>query len=291
MTRYEAYRRQIDKGLREVIDCRIMPERLREAMAYSLLADGKRLRPVLFLAAYGLRAENSSFALPYALALEMIHAYSLIHDDLPAMDDDDFRRGKPSNHKVFGEGVAILAGDGLLSLAFETMLQVSLVSHDAARSLQTMEVIARRAGTGGMVGGQIADITMEGKQPEPDMITYIHTHKTADLFIAALEGGLRLAGASEEEVEAGVSFGFHYGMAYQMADDLLDISRDQVEPGCKTAGDSARGKLTWPSFAGYAETLEEIKSRTDRAIRSLRPFGHSGKFLKALAKDVPMRVQ
>ena len=179
-----------------------IPETLKKAMLYSLEAGGKRLRPVLLLAAYGLLHEDVTSALPYACALEMIHTYSLIHDDLPAMDNDDLRRGKPTNHKMFGEAVAILAGDGLLNAAYELMLRTA--SQESSLSgLRAAEVIARRAGVTGMIAGQTMDVTLEGTEPTLEKVAYIHAHKTADLLTAPMEAGLLLAGASEKQLAAG----------------------------------------------------------------------------------------
>ena len=171
-----------------------VPQPLRSAMRYSLLLPGKRIRPVLLLAAYHLLRDDWQEAVPFACALEMIHTYSLIHDDLPAMDDDALRRGKPTNHRVYGEAMAILAGDGLLNMAYETMLAAPLTQKAPERALPAIREMAERAGVRGMVAGQVLDVTMEGQTPRKDIVRYIHLHKTADLLTAPLTAGLMLAG-------------------------------------------------------------------------------------------------
>jgi Geranylgeranyl pyrophosphate synthase len=291
MMRYEEYHALIEEALTKAIQTAKMPERLREAIAYSLLSGGKRLRPVLLLAAYSIKREDVQTALPYAVALEMIHTYSLIHDDLPAMDDDDLRRGNPTNHKVFGEGMAILAGDGLLHLAFETMLGAALKSDAQKAAVMAMEAIARRSGVGGMVGGQVMDVSMEGQKPTEECLTYIHTHKTADLITAAIEAGLRLAGATEAEVQAGCEYGFHLGMAFQMVDDLLDVVGNEKLLGKKTGMDSQHDKMTWVALRGVEKTQEQADSHIIQAVEALALFDEKGKFLETLANSTRYRVK
>ena len=179
------------------------PQPLRSAMRYSLLLPGKRLRPVLLLAAYHLVRDDWERALPFACAMEMIHTYSLIHDDLPAMDDDALRRGKPTNHRGFGEAVAFLAGDGLLNLAYATMLSAPIAAERPEQALRAAGEIARRAGVCGMIAGQTADVTLEGHAPTAESVRYIHLHKTADLLTAPVVAGHMLAGATEAQLEAG----------------------------------------------------------------------------------------
>ena len=222
---YETLERMVNEHLAAYVDSLgEIPATLRESMLYSLEAGGKRLRPVLLLAAYGLLHEDVTPALPYACALEMIHTYSLIHDDLPAMDNDTLRRGKPTNHVRFGEAVAILAGDGLLNAAFELMLREA-ASAGSLAGLRAAEIIARRAGVTGMIAGQTLDVTLEGTAPSLEKVSYIHAHKTADLLTAPLEAGLTLAGASDAALAAGREYGFHLGIAFQMVDDLLDLEK------------------------------------------------------------------
>lgn len=288
---YEALERLVNERLPECLD-RLgeIPATLREAMLYSLEAGGKRLRPVLLLAAYGLLQEDVTPALPYACALEMIHTYSLIHDDLPAMDNDTLRRGKPTNHVRFGEAVAILAGDGLLNAAFELMLREAAASESLA-GLRAAEVIARRAGVTGMIAGQTLDVTLEGTQPSLEKVGYIHAHKTADLLTAPMEAGLMLAGAGEAQLEAGRQYGYHLGIAFQMVDDLLDLEGDPARMGKHTGMDAAQGKLTWPACVGIARTREDAAVHIRQAAEAMEAFGERGNFLKALAQSTLTRVQ
>lgn len=288
---YEALERLVNERLPDCLNSLgEIPATLREAMLYSLEAGGKRLRPVLLLAAYGLLQEDVTPALPYACALEMIHTYSLIHDDLPAMDNDTLRRGKPTNHVRFGEAVAILAGDGLLNAAFELMLREAAASESLA-GLRAAEVIARRAGVTGMIAGQTLDVTLEGTQPSLEKVGYIHAHKTADLLTAPMEAGLMLAGAGEAQLEAGRQYGYHLGIAFQMVDDLLDLEGDPARMGKHTGMDAAQGKLTWPACVGIARTREDAAVHIRQAAEAMEAFGERGNFLKALAQSTLTRVQ
>lgn len=288
---YEALERLVNERLPDYLNSLgEIPATLREAMLYSLEAGGKRLRPVLLLAAYGLLQEDVTPALPYACALEMIHTYSLIHDDLPAMDNDTLRRGKPTNHVRFGEAVAILAGDGLLNAAFELMLREAAAAGSMA-GLRAAEMIARRAGVTGMIAGQTLDVTLEGTQPSLDKVGYIHAHKTADLLTAPMEAGLILAGASEDQLVAGRTYGYHLGIAFQMVDDLLDLEGDPKQMGKNTGMDAAQGKLTWPACVGIARTREDAAVHIRQAAEAMEAFGERGNFLKALAQSTLTRVQ
>ena len=266
-----------------------IPAKLLESMEYSLAAGGKRLRPVLLLAACDMAGGDVQTALPFACALEMIHTYSLIHDDLPAMDNDDLRRGKPTNHKVFGEDVAILAGDGLLSAAMELMLRAACAMPDM-RGIRAAEAIARRAGVTGMVAGQTIDVTEEGSEPTMEKVSYIHAHKTADLLTAPLEAGLILAGASEEQVRQGIAYGYHTGMAFQIVDDLLDVVGDAALLGKNTGMDAALGKLTWVAVRGIEDARADAAEHTRKAMQALEGFGEAGAFLRELAQSTLERV-
>lgn len=266
-----------------------IPQRLLEAMEYSLAAGGKRLRPMLLLAACEMAGGDADAALPFACALEMIHTYSLIHDDLPAMDNDDLRRGKPTNHKVFGEDVAILAGDGLLSAAMELMLRAACAMGDM-RGVCAAEVIARRSGVTGMVAGQTVDVTEEGTQPTEDKVRYIHSHKTADLITAPLEAGLILAGANEEQVAAGIACGYHLGMAFQIVDDLLDVEGDAALLGKNTGMDAALNKLTWVALRGVDAARTDAAGHIRQAVEALDCFGEKARFLQELAQSTLKRV-
>ncbi len=267
-----------------------IPERLREAMAYSLEAGGKRLRPVLLLAACDLMGGEPDEALPFACALEMIHTYSLIHDDLPAMDNDDLRRGRPSNHRAFGEGVAILAGDGLLSAAMELMLRASC-GMDSLRGVKAAEAIARRCGVTGMVAGQTVDVTEEGTRPTEEKVRYIHTHKTADLLTAPMEAAFRLACAKPWETEAAIAYGLHMGLAFQMVDDLLDVEGSEADLGKRTGVDAAEGKLTWVALRGVDGTREDAAEAAREAIRAIESLGRDVRFFTDLAEDLLLRTR
>jgi len=265
------------------------PQPLRSAMRYSLLLPGKRIRPALLLAAYHLLAEDWQKALPYACALEMIHTYSLIHDDLPAMDDDAYRRGKPTNHKVFGEGMAILAGDGLLNMAFETMLEADITRERPAEAVAAMGEIARRAGVRGMVAGQTLDVTLEGTAPKQEYVEYIHEHKTADLLTAPLTAGLMLAGANQQQLEAGRQYGFNLGLAFQITDDLLDLEGDAALLGKNTGMDAQRGKMTWPAVFGVDKARKDAESCVNKALAALDCFGDKADLLRKLVSGITDR--
>ncbi len=267
-----------------------VPQLLGNAMRYSLMAGGKRLRPVVLLAAYALKHEDVRPALPFAAALEMIHTYSLIHDDLPAMDDDDLRRGKPTCHKVFGEAMAVLAGDGLLNLAYETMANAAVQMH-TGEAVSAMAVIARRAGVTGMVAGQSLDVSMEGTRPEISLVTYIHRHKTADMITGASEAGLLLAGGTQEELSAVSRYGYHAGVAFQIVDDLLDLQGEEKLLGKRTGMDEKHGKLTWPACVGIDQAKQDAQAHMEKAVAALSIFEQKGNFLAHLAQSMLHRVQ
>ena len=262
-----------------------IPRNLNTAMRYSLLAGGKRLRPTLLLAACHLLLDDVSAALPFAAAVEMIHTYSLIHDDLPAMDNDDLRRGKPSNHKAFGEATAILAGDALLNLAYELM---GRSAHP--RALKALSAIALAAGSSGMIAGQAADMWMEGREADQVMLRYIHSHKTADLITAPVVAGLILAGADDSQLEQGRIYGCHLGLAFQIVDDLLDELGDEAKMGKRLGKDHAVGKLTWPGLYGIEQARDEAARQIDMAVKAAGFFGARGEFLIALAQNSLKRV-
>ena len=262
-----------------------IPRSLSSAMRYSLLAGGKRLRPTLLLAACHLLEDDLSAALPFAAAVELIHTYSLIHDDLPAMDNDDLRRGKPSNHKAFGEATAILAGDALLNLAYELMSQSA-----HPRALKALSAIASAAGSRGMIAGQAADMWMEGREANKDILSYIHSHKTADLITAPVVAGLILAGADDGQAEWGRTYGRHLGLAFQIVDDLLDELGDEAKMGKRLRKDHEAGKLTWPGLYGIEQAKEEAAYQIDIAVKAADSFGKRGEFLVSLAQNSLKRV-
>jgi geranylgeranyl diphosphate synthase type II len=267
-----------------------IPGLLGEAMRYSLMAGGKRLRPVMLLGAYAMKKEDVAPALPYAVALEMIHTYSLIHDDLPAMDDDDLRRGMPTCHKAYGEAAAILAGDGLLNMAYEIMLKAAL-KLNTREAVAAAAAVARGAGVTGMVAGQTLDVSMEGHRPEISLVAYIHRHKTADMFVGAAEAGLALAGGTEAELSAVRDYGVHMGVAFQIVDDLLDLMGEEKLLGKKTGMDERLGKLTWPACVGVDKAREDAGLHVDAAVRALSLFEQRGNFLVYLAQSMLHRVQ
>ena len=254
-----------------------------DAMQYSLFAGGKRLRPVLTLAAAEMMGAPASVALPYACAIEMIHTYSLIHDDLPAMDDDDLRRGKPTNHRVFGEGMAVLAGDGLLNLAYEIMLQDVLTQKEPQKFLLAMNEIAAAAGINGMIGGQTADLINEGKQVSAETLGYIHRHKTGALLAASLTAGAYAAGADEATARKLNRAGHALGLAFQIRDDLLDLEGDADEIGKPVGSDLRNEKATYPAIHGTEASREKVRSLTHEALAIFDEFGERSAFLTALS--------
>ena len=291
MKTYEEYRAVVENALVPMLESLgEIPERLMEAMRYSLEAGGKRIRPALLLAACEMAGGDGETALPFACALEMIHTYSLIHDDLPAMDNDDLRRGQPTNHKVFGENVAILAGDGLLNAAAEVMA-ASAVKIGDLRGIRAMEIIMRHAGVTGMIAGQSEDVTSEGQEPKEDIVRYIHEHKTADLLEAAVEAGLALAGAGEDEIGAGREYALHIGLAFQMTDDLLDVTGSEDRMGKSTGKDQEQNKMTWVALKGVEGTAGDARKEIDLAKEALRALPWDTGFFAAFADSLWGRAQ
>ncbi|NEW06205.1 polyprenyl synthetase family protein [Paenibacillus sp. SYP-B3998] len=247
-----------------------IPLALRDSMSYSLMAGGKRLRPIFVLAAAEALGGSREAALPVACAIEMVHTYSLIHDDLPAMDNDDYRRGKLTNHKVYGEAMAILAGDGLLTHAFYSISQAHKVHGIAAdRVLAITEELSVLAGARGMVGGQAADMLGEQGITKLEELEYIHTHKTSDLIVFSLRAGGHLAGASEEHLAALRKFGHAIGLAFQIQDDILDIIGDEKKLGKPVKSDEKQQKVTYPYFIGMEASEQKIKELTQQGKDAL----------------------
>ena len=266
------------------------PPSVHRAMRYSVLAGGKRLRPILVIAGAELVGAAPGSVMPTACALEMIHTYSLIHDDLPAMDDDDYRRGRLTNHKVFGDAVAILAGDALLTLAFQLVAQnAALTSVDAKVVCDAVAEIAEAAGTHGMVGGQVVDIESEGKTVTADQLEYIHIHKTAALLRASLSVGARLGGADAAALAAVREAGQSLGLAFQIVDDILDVE-GSLETLGKTAGsDERKQKVTYPSLHGIEASRLEARRLIERTKSRLGVFGARAVPVCALADFVVER--
>ena len=265
------------------------PEKIYEAMRYSLLAGGKRLRPILCLATCEMAGGTIGMAMPTACALEMIHTMSLIHDDLPAMDNDDYRRGRLTNHKVYGENIAILAGDGLLAYAFEYIAsQTKNVPPE--RVLRAIAQLGRAVGAAGLVGGQVVDLESEGKlDVTADTLHFIHTHKTAALLEACVASGGVLAGLEETDLQRLSRYAQNIGLAFQIVDDILDVTAT-AEELVKTAGkDLQAQKVTYPSLWGIEESRHQAQTLIATAKEELTPFGETAKPLIALADFITNR--
>ena len=269
-----------------------MPELLCRSMNYSLLAGGKRLRPSMFLAAVEMLGGDVDAWLDFACAVEMIHSYSLIHDDLPGMDDDTMRRGRPTNHVVFGVGQAILAGDGLLNGAFEVMLGCALKHPEASeRALRAIHEVATGAGVTGMIAGQVMDLYCERNGCADDAaLSFIQRDKTACMFIYPLRAAARLAGGSEEQIDALGAYGEAFGRAFQAVDDLLDVLGDSGEMGKTLGKDAAQGKLTMVSRYGVDGAREMVRAQCDRAIQALAGFGPEADFFRELMLETAERT-
>ncbi|HHW28761.1 MAG TPA: polyprenyl synthetase family protein [Syntrophomonadaceae bacterium] len=261
----------------------VYPPSIHEAMRYSLFAGGKRLRGAFTIAVARIFGVEEKRVLPAAGALEMIHTYSLIHDDLPAMDDDDYRRGKPTCHKVFGEAIAILAGDALLTRAFEILCLLQEEGFAERTVLQVVQEIARAAGSLGMIGGQVVDLESEGLAVSKETLEYIHRHKTGALFLAAVRSGALLGAAPEDELQALTEYARAFGLCYQIIDDLLDITGDEKLLGKKTGRDLAKKKATYPALLGTEQAKKLAVEQVKICQQSLAPFGPQADFLKDAA--------
>ena len=281
----------IEQKLEELLPkehCRY--ERLIEAMRYSLLDGGKRVRPTLVLEFCRLCGGDVQAALPFACAVEMIHTYSLIHDDLPCMDNDDLRRGKPSNHKAYGEDTALLAGDGLLTLAFATMLSPeSLAAVGADCAAEAAFQLASAAGIHGMVGGQEIDLRSEGKAISLETLQEMDEKKTGALILASARMGCALAGADERQRDAAEHYACAIGLAFQIVDDILDVEGDAATLGKATGSDAENQKSTYVSLLGLETAKQRVKELTHTAVRALEPFGEEGKALADFAKSLASR--
>jgi geranylgeranyl diphosphate synthase type II len=261
-----------------------------EAMRYSLLAGGKRLRPILCLAGCEAVGGTVEQALPAAAALEMIHCSSLIHDDLPGMDDDDLRRGRPTNHKVYGEGVAILAGDALLLDSLGHLARAAAEGRvDPGRALRALSIIADAAGHRGMVGGQGVDLTSENQNPGLDTVRFIHAKKTGALLSAAAASGGVMGGGTNGQINALAEYGLSLGLAFQIADDILDVEGDPEQTGKPVGSDQAKGKATYISAVGLAAAKAEKARLLDRTIDALSDFGSEADPLREIAQYLETR--
>ncbi|UCG16036.1 MAG: polyprenyl synthetase family protein [Phycisphaerales bacterium] len=258
-----------------------VPERLAEAMRYSALGVGKRIRPFLVVRCCELVGGCFDDALGPAAAVECVHAFSLVHDDLPAMDDDDLRRGRPTNHKVYGDAMAILAGDALLALAFEL---IATGTPDAARAGRLTAELARGAGWQGMIGGQVADIAGQTQDPDLERVRYIHECKTASLIATACRLGAIAGGGDAETIQRLGNYGRHVGLAFQIADDLLDVTSSAEVMGKAVDKDAAAGKQTYPGCVGIAESRRAGMAAVDAAVAALAPSGEPADDLRDLAR-------
>jgi len=286
---YAARQNRVEEALKTIMSKRRdEPSLLYEAMEYSLFAGGKRFRPVLMLAAHSMGPRPDDRILDFASAIEMIHTYSLIHDDLPAMDDDDFRRGKPTCHKVYGEAMAILAGDGLLNLAFEIMAEAAASSPDSGRT-KAMAVIAKASGGMGMIGGQVADMEGVSFPTEGELLTFIHYHKTGALIRASLEAGMTLSGAGDGRLSAIREYGDALGMVFQIRDDLLDAQGSAEVLGKPVGSDERNDKKTFVTVYGKDKTQAMLMEWLTRAVKSLAPFGEDGQFLQDMVRYAAAR--
>lgn len=267
------------------------PEVLHSAMRYSTLGGGKRLRALLVLGACTAVGGEAAKAAGVAAAVEMIHAYSLIHDDLPCMDDDDFRRGKPTNHIVYGEAMAVLAGDALLTEAFAELARLpEKYGVEPEVALRIVGELALGAGSRGMVGGQAVDILSAEKEPDETVLRYIHSHKTGSLFTAALRGGALLGGAGEDELAAITSYAQWFGLAFQITDDILDEVGSLEQLGKRAGKDQVLGKQTFPRLYGLEQSREMAQDCVKRCLRALEGFSEAAQLLRDLAQFIVERT-
>lgn len=284
-------RELIDSFLASYFAYPVIPAHLNESMAYSIFAGGKRVRPVLALAAYEACGGKPEEIIPYASALEFIHTYSLIHDDLPGMDNDDLRRGKPTSHKVFGEGMAILAGDALLTEAFY-LLSNNTHRCRAIRGRDVLKVImeiAMAAGAHGMVAGQAEDILSEGMEMDGDNLSFIHSHKTGALITVSVRTGAILGRAGKKKLSALTAYGENIGLAFQIVDDILDVKGDSALLGKPTGSDQKKKKLTYPGMYGVDPSLKKAEALIQKAIDSVALFSKSAEPLREIGAYILKR--
>lgn len=260
-----------------------------KAVHYSLFNGGKRIRPILCLAAAEAVGGDLAPAMPVACALEMIHTYSLIHDDLPSMDNDDFRRGKPTCHKVFGENMAILAGDALLTEAFSLLSRSEKIMFSAERRLAVIQEIANAAGISGMVGGQALDVLSEKSGADENTLIEIHRRKTGALIVAAVKSGAIIFNAGKDKIQALTEYGMNVGQAFQIADDILNVEGNRELMGKQTGSDAARNKLTYPSLMGMEKAKEQLVNHIEAAVANLSGFDERAMPLIVIARYIKER--
>ncbi len=291
---FDDYKRYLEEHLADLLpDIDPKSITLYEAMKYSLQAGGKRIRPVLLLAACDFCGGRIEEALPYACAIEYIHTYTLIHDDLPCMDDDDLRRGVPTNHKVYGEAVATLAGDGLQSAAYEIMQRDTLLYLDDPEALKkrirAAYEITKGCGCRGVVAGQIADIEAEDRSCSQEMLDFIHVNKTAAMIVAAVRAGARMGNPDPDMLENLTVYAENLGLAFQIRDDILDVIGDEAELGKKTGHDSETLKATYPALYGLEASMDRLKDLTEKAIGALAGYYDNAELFTDLARQLEVR--
>lgn len=283
-------RKTVDDYLRKYLSARKKqkdcPGELHEAMSYALMAGGKRVRPVLSIASYEAAGGTSDSILPVAASIELIHTYSLIHDDLPAMDNDDFRRNQPTTHRVFGDAVAILAGDALLTDAFHVISQTET---DPGILMRVISELAQASGPAGMVGGQVVDVLLEGKKAKKKDLFYIHTHKTGALIRASVRIGAIMADPSPAKLASLTEYGEKIGLAFQVIDDILDVTGTQEELGKSTGADNARGKNTYPSIFGLRESENIAEELINDSLKAIQRMNKKAEPLSAIARYILAR--
>lgn len=280
---------KIDKFISSYFNPAIIPSILQESVVYSLTAGGKRIRPILCIASYE-ACDGMGYIVPYATAIEFIHTYSLIHDDLPAMDNDDLRRGKPTNHKVFGEGIAILAGDGLLTEAFTILSNRDYADISSDTLLKVISEISKAAGLRGMVAGQAYDLISEGKKPDEKIVEFIHLYKTAAMIRASVKIGGLLAESSEDKIRRLEAYGEAIGLAFQIVDDILDIESTTEEMGKPKGSDIERGKMTYPRVFGIEKSKEKARELINKALEALSIFDKKAEPLREIAHYIIKRT-
>jgi len=281
----------VDKSLEEYFPPLVGLERkVVEAARYSLFAGGKRVRPILCMQAAEVVGGSYDMVMPVACAMEMIHTYSLIHDDLPAMDNDDFRRGVPTNHKVFGEAIAILAGDALLTEAFGL---ISDMQDDgripAEKILQAIKIVTKASGYRGMIGGQVIDIECENREVDIATVEYMHVHKTGAILSACLELGALLGGGSQADLISLTRYGQHFGLAFQITDDLLDVEGNANLMGKTPGSDIAKDKKTYPALLGISKSRESARMHVDEALQAISLYDEAAEPLRAIAQYLLVR--
>ena len=291
---FDDYRKIIDQHISDFLpDIDHKSITLYDSMKYSIEAGGKRIRPVLLLAACNFCGGSVEEALPYACAVEYIHTYTLIHDDLPCMDDDDMRRGIPSNHKVYGDAIATLAGDGLQSAAYEIMGRDMLIYFDDPERLKKRAAaayeITKGAGCRGVIGGQVADIETQLGSCSNEMLDFIHLNKTAALIIASVRAGARLGDPDDQKLSALSIYAENLGLAFQIADDILDVVGSEDEMGKRSGMDSAHEKVTYASIHGIDSSKEQLKKLTENAVAALASYYDNAEFFTGLAMDLADR--